>query len=192
MKNFLAPLAVLSVVLLSACATVKVTTDYDHSKNFADMKTYALYDNIPNNTVSQLNANRVMTAVRNALDAKGYVAATSNPDFMVNINAVVQDKKEVTANTDFDGGPYAYGGFYRPYAYWGGPVSATTSFNVEDYKEGSLIIDMVDPSTRKLFWEGVGDSEIDGQISDPDQKIADAVTKILASFPAAGQPMVAK
>ncbi len=195
MKKLLASLAVSAVVLFSACATLQVTTDYDHSKDFAGLKTYALHDNIvsSNATVSSLNADRITTAVRDALNAKGYVEAAGKSDFLVNINAVVQNKKQVTANTDFYGGPYAYGGIYRPYAYWGGPVSATTSFNVDDYKDGSLIIDMVDPATKKLFWEGVGNSEIDGTVNNPEQRITDAVTKILASFPSVGgQPVTTK
>ncbi len=191
MKKFLSILAVLAVVSTSAYA-VKVTTDYDHSKNFSGLKTYALYDKIPDNTVSSLNATRIMTAVRNALNAKGYVETKGTPDFMVNINAVVQNKKAVTADTDVFGGPYGYGGFYRPYAYWGGPVSATTSFNVEDYVDGSLIIDIVDPASQKMFWEGIGNQEIDGQFKNPDQKISKAVTKILASFPVAGGQPAAK
>ncbi len=191
MKKFLLSLAVLAIVFSPVYAGVKVTTDYDHSKNFAGLKTYALYDKIPDNTVSSLNADRIITALRNALNAKGYTETKGNPDFIVNVNAVVQPEKRVTADTDVYGGPYAYGGFYRPYAYWGGPVSANTTFNVEDYVEGSLIIDMVDPGTQKLFWEGVGNAEIDGQLNNPDKKITKAVTKILYSFPSIGSQPVA-
>lgn len=185
-----------AIVFMAACATLQVTTDYDHSKDFSSLKTYALHANATTNqTVSTLNSDRIMNAVRAALNAKGYAETAENPDFLVNVNTVIKNKQSVTANTDVMGmGPYGYGGVYRPYGYWGGGmVTANTTFDVQDYKDGSLIIDMIDIKTQKMFWEGVGNQEIDGQVSNPDQRIGDAVNKILATFPNAGlQPAVKK
>ncbi len=194
MKKIILP--ALAALLMSACATVSVTTDYDRSKDFTGFKTYAIYEN-PNNakSITPLNETRIVNSVKSAMNAKGYTAATSNPDIWVSVNTVIQNKKAVSADTNTDW--YGYGGFYRPYGYWGGgpgmvTSNSTTTFNVQDYKDGSLIIDMVDAKTNKMFWEGTGNAEIDGAISNPDQKVADAVTKILATFPAAGQQPKAK
>lgn len=183
-----------SVFVLTSCATLKVTTDYDHSKDFTHMKTFAMHRNTVNSpTVSELNADRIFAAVRSALVAKGYTEVTMNPDFLVNINTVVKTQQAVSANTDF----YGYGGFYRPYGYWGGGMgmgTANTTFNVENYQNGSLIVDIVDARTQKLFWEGVGNSDIDDNFSkNADKTISDAVNQILATFPNAGlQPVVKK
>ncbi len=187
MKNIKNILAVtVAAFVLSSCATVQVTSDYDHTKNFSTMKTFALHQNtVESATISSLNKERIVNAVRSQLVAKGYTESTSNPDFYVNINGVVKDQASVSANTDF----YGYGGMYRPYGYWGGGpgmVSANTQFNVDHYQNGSLIIDMVDAKTQKLFWEGTGNKDIDSQVSNPDQAIGDAVAKIMASFPNAG------
>ena len=89
-------------------------------------------------------------------------------------------KKDVTANTNY----YGYGGVYRPYSWGSGSTSAYTTYNVNDYIDGSLIIDVVDERTNKLVWEGVGNKEIDSPKSkDPDEVIPAVVGKILANFP---------
>lgn len=193
MKRILLPVA--AILTLWACATLEVTTDYDHSKDFSTVKTYAIYEN-PNNarSVSQLNEGRIVNSVKSTLNAKGYTESAT-PDMWVNVNTIVKNKQQVTANTNTDW--YGYGGFYRPYGYWGGgpgfvSSNSQTSFDVENYKDGSVVIDMIDARDNKMFWEGVGNSEIDSQIDNPDQKIADAVNKILASFPAAGAQPKAK
>lgn len=191
MFKFLGVIAA-SALVLASCATLKVTSDYDHSKDFTSMKTFAMHRNtVDSPTVSELNQDRIVNAVRKALVVKGYTEVSANPDFLVNLNTVVKDQKSVSANTDF----YGYGGFYRPYGYWGGGpgmVSANTTFNVDEYQNGSLIVDIVDARTQKLFWQGVGNSDIDSSLTkDPDKSISNAVNQILASFPSVGaQPVV--
>ena len=41
---------------------------------------------------------------------------------------------------------------YRPY-YWGGGMggSSTTNYNVQHYKDGSLIIDVIDANSKSLY-----------------------------------------
>ncbi len=186
-----------AALMLASCATLNVTTDYDRTANFASMRTYAMYSGGgENKTISPLNADRITTAVRNELNAKGYTETTGTADFLVNVNTVVQEKQQLSANTDFYGGvgPYGYGGMYRPYGYWGGIAGgqAITTFNVDDYKDGSIIIDMIDPVTSKMFWEGTGNAEIDGNFNNPEKKIAAAIAKVLSSYPNAGAQPVQK
>jgi len=102
-------------------------------------------------------------------------------ELLVNTIAILKDRQSVSSNTDF----YGYGGAYRPYAWGGGmgTVSASTTYNVENYKDGSLIIDVVEAATKKLIWQGTGNSEIDKPLKDPDKQIPAAITKIMASFP---------
>ena len=120
--------------LLFACGpTVKVTTDYDRSANFQQYKTFSLYKlDGKTDAISELNANRITTAVKNEMIKKGFQESSANPDLLVNAVTILKDRKSVSSNTDF----YGYGGGYRPYA-WGagmGGVSGTTTYNVQDYK----------------------------------------------------------
>lgn len=174
------------MLVATACGpTLKVTSDYDKSASFSGYGTFALYDPAgQQNPISQLNRERIESAVRNQMIAKGYAqsADTAAADLLVNILTVTKEGKSVSANTDY----YGYGGFYRPY-YWGGGgmgmASSNTTFNVNKYIDGSLIVDVVDRKTRRLLWEGTGNSEIDGPLKDPDKQIPEAVAKIMASYP---------
>lgn len=173
------------MLVITACGpTVKVTSDYDRSATFANYRTFALYDPAgQQGSVSQLNRERIENAVGAQMVAKGYAQTndTSTADLLVNILTVTKEGKSVSANTDY----YGYGGFYRPY-YWGGGMgmaSSNTTFNVDKYIDGSLIVDVVDRQTRRLLWQGTGNSEIDGQLKDPDKFIPEAVAKIMSSYP---------
>lgn len=164
-----------------ACGpTVKVTTDYDRSATFTGYKTYHIYDVKGKSEVSQLNGDRIINAVMDNMNKKGFTGVSENQDLDVNVMTVTQDKKTVTANTNY----YGYGGAYRPYGYWGGAGGGTTTtFNAYEYKNGSLIIDVIDAKTQKMIWQGVGNADIDGEVSNPDKFIQDAVAKIMAEFP---------
>jgi hypothetical protein len=161
--------------------SLKVSSDYDRNADFSGYKTFALYSQ-PDSavSVSQLNHQRIINAVTAEMTGKGFREADGEPDLLVNPVAIVRNKVSVSSNTNY----YGYGGYYRPYA-WGGGYGAasSTTYNVDQYKEGSLIIDVVDARTKKLLWQGIGNSKIDTDVRDPDQRIREAINKIMANFP---------
>ncbi len=182
MKKFLQNSYLLLLILSAwSCGpALKVNTDYDKAADFKKYKTFAMYtpENI-NDAISQLNRDRVIAAIKNEMIKRGYQESTTSPELLVNAVAIFQDRASMTANTN----NYGYGGVYRPY-YWGvAGGSSTTTYDVRHYKDGSLIIDVIDAAAKKLIWQGTGNKEIDGPIKDPDKKIPEAVAMIMASFP---------
>ncbi|WP_276483806.1 DUF4136 domain-containing protein [Paraflavitalea pollutisoli] len=181
-KNMLPAICLATLLFNAACGpTLKVNTDYDKSTDFNKYKTFSLYmSDSTSSAISPLNQQRITSAVTQAMQSKGYQLVGSNPDLLVNTVTVIKNKVALSSNTDY----YGYGGVYRPY-YWGTGmgVSSTTNYNVQNYKDGSLIIDIVDASTKKLLWQGTGNSEIDKPLKDPDTQVPQAVNKILAGFP---------
>ncbi|KAF2515893.1 DUF4136 domain-containing protein [Flavobacterium zhairuonense] len=178
----LIPLVLLGL-FYSCSPTVKVTTDYDHSANFSQYKTFAVYDlKAQEGQVNQLNVDRVAKAIRAEMTAKGFVESSDNPDLKVNAVSILKNKTQVTADTNF----YGYGGMYRPYGYWGGGAmmgGGTTTFNSYDYVDGSLVIDIVSTKTQKLLWQGIGNAQIDSKPDNPEEFIATSIKKILEGFP---------
>ena len=169
------------VALLASCgSSLKVSTDYDKSANFSGYKTFNFYNLKTTGSVSQLNADRIANAIRADLIRKGFTETTSNPDLMVNAVTILKDKQSTTATTNY----YGYGGIYRPYGYYGG-MSAVgyTTVNTYNYKDGSLVIDVVDSKTNKLVWEGTGNKDIDKAPKNPEEAINAGVTLIMAGFP---------
>lgn len=177
--------AAFTIVFFSFCTpALQVHTDYDKSANFSVYKTFAMYQlDEKSKTVSELNANRIISAIKAEMVKRGYKEETSNPDLMVNAVIVLKDMKYVTANTQYYNQYYGYGGIYRPYG-WGGTMgSGYTTYDVQNYTDGSLIIDVVDSKTQKLIWESTGNRDIDGPLENPDTQIPAAVSKIMAPLP---------
>ena len=174
------PILFLGILVVACGSSLQVTSDYDKSANFTNYKTYSLFKGEKMDAISELNSRRIVEAIKNEMTKKGFTEAEANPDLLVNAVAILKDRTSVSANTNY----YGYGGVYRPY-YWGagGGVSSTTSYDTYHYKEGSLIIDVVEASSQKLLWQGVGNKEIDAKVKDPDTKIREAVTSIMKSFP---------
>ena len=63
----------LSIILATAvsCSSVKVTSDFDSTANFASYKTYAFTDEALNIQLDDLNKTRLLNAISTELAAKG-------------------------------------------------------------------------------------------------------------------------
>lgn len=170
----------LSILAASCGSTLKVTNDYDRNTNFSNYKTFSVYSVKTTGSVSQLNADRIVNAIKAEMTAKGYSYVESNGDLTINAITILKDKQSVSATTNY----YGYGGLYRPYGYYGGMgMASNTSVSTYHYKDGSLTIEMVDAKTTKMVWQGIGNKEIDRASNDPDADIKKAVTLIMESFP---------
>jgi hypothetical protein len=58
---------------------------------------------------------------------------------------------------------------------------------VQEYEEGTLVLDFVDADTKGLVWRGVATDALDAHATPEDRgkQIQEAVTKILAKYPPA-------
>jgi len=173
-QKILVAIFTLGVIAFSACApTMQVHTDYDHSVNFTQYKSFAMAKlTEQQQSLNQLNADRIISSVKAQMTAKGFQENTTNPDLIVNAVTVIQQKNQLNVNT------YGAGGLYRPYGGMGGGTVTESS-----YDAGTLIIDVVDYKTNKLIWEGTGNTTADQQLSDPDKTIPQWIQQIMAGFP---------
>jgi hypothetical protein len=155
--------AALMIMLLGACgSTTKIHSDYDHSIDFSQYKTYGYYSplGIENPNYSNLLGQMFREAIDAQMLPRGYVIS-DNPDILINVSARLQDKTKVTTYSDpmmRGGGYYGYrGGMYDP---WGG-YGYGTSTHVSQYTEGTINVDMVDPDQKRMIWEGIAIGRID-------------------------------
>lgn len=173
-------MALPAFLVMSCKPALKVSSDYDRSANFSAYKTFSLYYLVTNKNVTELNEDRIWKSVRAEMLKKGYLENNNNPDLMVNAVSVVKNKKYISATST------GYGGVYRPYGYWGGGIglaSGSTTIQAANYKEGSLVIDIIDNKTNKMVWQGTGNAEFEKSPKNPDEVIGNAVNKIMANFP---------
>lgn len=166
----------LIVLLLSglmACSNeITVRTDADKSINIAEFKTFAWLSKEGieerNNPLyyNELNDKRIREAVVSALTAKGYRQDESNPMLKVHYHIIIDDKTQVRNDT------------YSPY--W-----IRTERDVYTYKEGTLIIDLMDAKNESLLWRGWAVSALSDLDQLSDELIREAVSKICAELPPA-------
>lgn len=172
--------SIIFFVFITGCHNkVKVHSTYDKKINFSNYKSYTFYGFADKTSgISETNRNIIISATNAEMLAHGYLQNETKPDLLVNVTAIVTEKLKVS-NTNY----YGYGGVYRPY-YWG-PGNDTSEVTRVKYTNGSLIIDMVDATTKQLIWQGIGNSEIDVPLQKADTFIPEAIKKILKSFPEA-------
>jgi hypothetical protein len=174
MKKTLIPIFFLLMAV--SCATVKVTSDFDKSAQFAGYKTYAFTPEALNLNIDELNRKRVVTAVEQELSLKGFTKA-EKPDVLIDLKLTSQAKQTATASTS---GMYGVGYRYR----WGGGFSATT-IDYDNYIEGTLFVDMIDASESQLVWQGraVGTINPDAKPEKREANINNAVKQIFMKYP---------
>ena len=85
-----------------------------------------------------------------------------------------------TINRTYVGGPH---GRRWAGAGWGGV--GWTETVVDQYEEGTLVIDLIDVAERRLVWRGSGTRRLsrDPQPDRLTQRVNEAVDEILAQFP---------
>jgi hypothetical protein len=167
---------------LAACSTVTVTTDYDRSAAFAKYKTYTLAPGAHSPRLSPSSEATLRSSLRTNLAARGIQESDRrNADLDVVPHAFLQEKTSVQQYTDWGYGyqgtwPYRYGS----YGMWSG--APQTYVGVNQYTEGTLVLDFVDARTKKLVFRGTGKAVVD--TANPNAaKIDEAVKKIVAGFP---------
>lgn len=177
--------ACLAALLLCACAAgPRVTVDRDPAVEVARFETFAFFSPLGTDRggYQTLLSERLKAATRAGLEARGYRYDEANPQVLVNFGARTDERLEVTT---FPGPPPPYLGYYgyRGGFYGGWPGYADRTV-VDQYREGTISLDVVDAATRRLVWEGVAVARLGRSATrDPAAPVTAAVNAILAKFP---------
>jgi hypothetical protein len=156
------------LVVTAASFAQQVKTDYDHSANFGQYKTYSW---AKVQTRDPLVVDRIKDAVNGALTAKGWTQVDSGGD--VSIVAMETTQNQQTLNTFYDG----FGGGWR----WGGFGDATTT--TETYKVGTLVVDLFDTKTKNLIWRSSSSDTLSNNAGKNTKNLDKGVQKMFAHFP---------
>jgi hypothetical protein len=158
----------------------KVSVEFDHEADFSKVKryqwrTHPVFEKKPElqNTYAT-GIQLVLEAGNQQLMKQGLQPVDASPDVFVTFFLIAQDAQEL--KTTVDSGPWwGYGyGWYAPPAW--------TITEVEYYKEGMLVIDIVDAHTSKLLWRAYCSDQI-RNMRTRDKNINSAVRKALGRFP---------
>src|SRR5690606_38618761 len=163
-------LSILTVVLLiTSCASVQVSTDYDQQVDFNQYKSFAFFKpGIDQAEISDLDKKRILRAIESELLARGYVKA-EDPDLLISIFTKEHERVDVYNN-------FGWGWGWNPY--WGMNYS-----NVSSRTEGTLYIDLIDAGKKELVWQGKGSGYLTHRTEKKQERINEFVNKILGKFP---------
>ncbi len=168
------------------CTQLQTGSEIDSAADFGALKTFGWLHDVDKPAADvRLNdpsvRETVRTAVEQSLSAKGYeMADQQQADFLVAWFGAIEQKIK-KENIDHFYAPYGYGTLYRD------PVlNPESPRQILEYEEGTIIIDIVDPKTKRLIWRGSGSGRI--KEDQPEQtalrNLNRSVTKIMEPFPA--------
>lgn len=168
--------AVFMILLIAGCSNeIRVKTDYDREVNLKLYKSYAWLPvkeiESKNNPLvyNELTDKRIKKAVDLQFEPKGISFNAENPDLRVHYHIIVDNKSAVRLSS--------YGYFYSPY--W-----TRNQADVYQYREGTLIIDLMDAKNNNLIWRGWATEVMDTyEVELTEKEINNAVYKILKEFP---------
>ncbi|MDP1831240.1 MAG: DUF4136 domain-containing protein [Geothrix sp.] len=166
-----------SLALLLGCVGYHVTYDYDGTASYGRYKTFDYYTSKKGTGgTTSLMDKRVRASVEKELQAKGFSMETKgDPDFLVTYYPVVRERQYRTTTH------IGWGWGFRPVY---GRIG-TSSSQVHHYKEGTIVIEIVDFKTNQMIWQGAAAGALTGldNPEDADEAVPKAVRDILAKFP---------
>lgn len=165
-----------ALLIFSGCSSMQIRSDYNPEYDFNKLKTFTIMVPKKSGPIT-LTQERLKRAIIDTLQKRGYsYIDRDDANFIVSFHTDVKEVKEIV--TDYD-----TIGLY-PYWYWGPPYITKQEYS---YDEAKIVIDAVDPSTKKIFWRGVA-TDLLHDFKTPQERIAyinSVVRKILSSFPSA-------
>jgi len=183
-------LTALVLLTTASCTGISVMSDYDRDYDFTRSRTYAWVSGADADSADVLAENplvtrRVRSAVDRELAARGFRdAGRSTPDLLLVAHVYVTLKTAVRYMTH---DPFYYGYTYRGRFFRYRPLLAPFYEMpvTESWREGRLIVDMIDERRKELVWRGSASGALkDYRTGEAMQKDIDiAVSKIFSDFP---------
>ena len=175
-------LVMLLAMGLPACTAFNVKTDHDPTADFSSFKTFAfggpaemnkggIYDN-------SLMHKRIESAVVGELAKKGLrqVRLDEPQDLLVHYWVHIQDKQRLES-TGPTVGVARYPGGYGWGAGYGGGVTTY------EYKEGTLILDLIEPTNKQLVWRATIVGTLQDSTKDNVELGNKAIAEAFESYP---------
>lgn len=177
--------------MLAGCASgFKANYDHDPANDFSGYRNFAWISEHPmklgatSGAPNPLLEPRIMTAIKEAMAAKGYVFTSDakRADFVLSFTVGSREEIKVDSYPSMSAG---YRGGYPSHWGWGGAYYGFgTETSVRQYTKGVLAIDMFDVEERRPVWHGVVTKSISkSDREDVPATIRAAVAAILVGFP---------
>lgn len=153
--------------LVVSAAAQSVQSDFDRAFRFSNLKSFsfavqkrAATDPLASDT---LNDGRIRTGLETQLRANGFRMETETPDFVIAYYVTSKNRLNVQ--------DYSYG----PPRLWG-----SRDIRVNQYAEGTLMVDFIDVRTNQVIWRGRATGAL--ELKGVDKKINKSTEKLVKQF----------
>lgn len=179
--NGLAEVAVLLLAtgLAGGCASNPVNSDYDTTADFASYRTFGFTvdDTAGGEQYQSLLDKRLETSITAEMVSRGYTLTEQGtvPDLAIDYHAHIEEKQKVVSSPE----PTHWGrSWYDPWPTYHNNVRTV------DYKQGTLIINLIDNSSKQMVWQGTMQGTVKrSDMENPREAIASAVSRIFSEYP---------
>lgn len=159
-------LAIMLGLLAVSAAAQSVQSDYDRGFKFSELKTFSFVDQRRAATdplaSDTLNDGRIRNGLESQLTANGFKVESEKADFV--IAYYVSSKNKVNVQ-DFGYGLPRFGG---------------RDIRVNQYSEGTLMVDFIDAKSNQVIWRGRASGTL--EMKGVDKKISKSVEKLVKQF----------
>ena len=193
------PTLFIATWVLVACSSgpPKPEVDFKSDYNFSGIQKIAFFEDSGDVSgdhplqLSDFQKDRIDDALKYALELKGmqFVENPDDADIWLSWHLLTQDRTDVrTYETPAYGTGYgAYGSYgrynrYAGYNCWN-CMATQTEVSVQNYTEGTFIVDMIDPKVGKSVWRSVTESKLKGKHETDQGKYNEAAMIIVGGFP---------
>jgi hypothetical protein len=166
-----------------ACASVDVLYDYELDADFSGYESWDWLPEEPDSTRpegvnealagSRLLDKRIRAAVEEEMLAKDFDRYPEEPDLWAIYHIVVKDKSEFNM-------------WGRTYMGQGGRWDASRNVDGFQYKEGTIVVDLIDRRRDEMVWRGIVTGNVEESGSNPekaDEKIRDVIHRMFRNYP---------
>ncbi len=169
MKRIIPSALMLALLSVLGGSAAEVRTDYSHSADFSQYKTYSWIKV----KADPLWEDRIMLAVDSALSEKGWTKVAAGGDAAV--AAFSTTHEQPTLRTFYD--------TFGPGWYWTGFTDGIATTTVENTPVGTLVVDIFDAQMRKLIWRGIASDALSSKPEKNEKKLEKAVEAMFKHFP---------
>src|SRR5579863_1261613 len=174
-------LILLTCLFLTFVASVqaqKIRVEYNKKQDFSGFKTYSWMKQSANSHPFMVMD--IMGEVDDQLQSKGLTKTTGNPDLLVNAYGALDG----SLNVSYDVNVYAMPGLDGPWWDEGNPGAIGHGSAGVLIDKGTLVIDIVERSAKKLRWRGVAKANLDPQQQEKSLEIIEkAIVKMFRQYP---------
>ncbi|MGB5172046.1 DUF4136 domain-containing protein [Eudoraea sp.] len=157
---------------------VIISSNKSPTANFKSYKTFKVLGldikSVPEFEPQKESLNFLIEEVAKQMETRGYEKVSENPDLILNLGVVITQEQK-TAETSIRDAPRYMG--QRNY-HW-----ESETYVVQDFKAGTLTLDVVDSSLNQMVWQATTKSMIKTGPQETYKNITKTVKKLFKRYP---------